>query len=147
MKEPDGIIILEAPISALYTQGVLKEARRHHPGRAINAVLSTSDSWPHTGGVRQAVALGLPVYILDLNRPLLDRMMSAPHTMEPDALREIAERQGAALENRREQAGTRQRRKSDGTLSLARRIDRTAIHGLFSGAQAAVRERHAGIER
>jgi len=40
-------------------------------------VLSTSDSWPHTGGVRQAVAMDLPVYILDLNRPLLDRMMSA----------------------------------------------------------------------
>jgi hypothetical protein len=86
VKEPDGIIILEAPISGLYTLGVLREARRHYPGRPINAVLSTSDSWPHTGGVRQVVAMGLPVYILDLNRPLLDRMMSAPHTLEPDAL-------------------------------------------------------------
>jgi hypothetical protein len=86
VKEPDGIVILEAPISASYSQGVLKEARKRHPGVPINAVLSTSDSWPHTGGVRQAVALGLPVYILDLNRPLLDKMMSAPHTLEPDAL-------------------------------------------------------------
>jgi hypothetical protein len=86
VKEPDGIVILEAPISGLYTQGVFKEARKRHPGVAITAVLSTSDSWPHTGGVRQAVALGLPVYILDLNRALLDRMMSAPHTLEPDAL-------------------------------------------------------------
>jgi hypothetical protein len=86
VKEPDGIVILEAPISGSYSQGVLKEARKRHPGVPINAVLSTSDSWPHTGGVRQAVALGLPVYILDLNRPLLDKMMSAPHTLEPDAL-------------------------------------------------------------
>jgi hypothetical protein len=86
VKEPDGIVILEAPISGSYTQGVLKEARKRHPGVPINAVLSTSDSWPHTGGVRQAVALGLPVYVLDLNRPLLDKMMSAPHTLEPDAL-------------------------------------------------------------
>lgn len=86
VKEPDGVVILEAPISGLYTQGVIKEARRRYAGRPINAVLSTSDSWPHTGGVRQAVALRLPVYILDLNRPLLDRMMSAPHTLEPDAL-------------------------------------------------------------
>ena len=86
VKEPDGIVILEAPISGLYTQGVVKEARKRHPGMPINAVLSTSDSWPHTGGVRQAVALGLPVYILDLNQPLLDRMISAPHTLEPDAL-------------------------------------------------------------
>jgi hypothetical protein len=86
VKEPDGLVILEAPISGLYTQGVLNEARKRHPGLAVTAVLSTSDSWPHTGGVRQAVSLGLPVYILDLNRPLLDRMMSAPHTLEPDAL-------------------------------------------------------------
>jgi hypothetical protein len=86
VKQSDGIIILEAPISALYTQGVIREARKRHPSMPINGVLSTSDSWPHSGGVRQAVALGLPVYILDLNQPLLDKMMSAPHTIEPDAL-------------------------------------------------------------
>jgi hypothetical protein len=86
VKEPDGLIILEAPISGPYMRGVLSEARKRHPGLPVTAVLSTSDSWPHTGGVRQAVALGLPVYILDLNRPLLDKMMSAPHTLEPDAL-------------------------------------------------------------
>ena len=86
VKEPDGIVILKAPISGLYTQSVLKEARKRHPGMPIIGILSTSDSWPHTGGVRQAVALGLPVYILDLNQPLLDWLMSAPHTIEPDAL-------------------------------------------------------------
>jgi hypothetical protein len=86
VKEPDGIVVLEAPISPTYTLGVMKAARRRHPGMPISAVLSTSDSWPHTGGVRQAVAMDIPVYILDLNRPLLDRMMSAPHTLEPDAL-------------------------------------------------------------
>jgi hypothetical protein len=36
--------------------------------------------------VRYAVAQGIPVYILDLNRPLLARMMDAPHTLDPDAL-------------------------------------------------------------
>jgi hypothetical protein len=86
VKQPDGIVILEAPISGLYIQGVIEEARKRYPGAAIKAVLSTSNSWPHTGGVRYAVAQGLPVYILDLNRPLLDKMMSAPHTLDPDAL-------------------------------------------------------------
>lgn len=86
VKQPDGILILEAPISGLYAQGVLDEARKRYPGMPIKAVLSTSDSWPHTGGVRFAVAQGLPVYILGLNRPLLDRLMSAPHTLDPDAL-------------------------------------------------------------
>lgn len=86
VKQDDGIVILEAPISATYMQGVIDEAHRHYPGAAVKAVLSTSDSWPHTGGVRLMVAQNLPVYVLDLNRPLLDRMMKAPHTLEPDAL-------------------------------------------------------------
>jgi hypothetical protein len=88
VKEPDGIVILEAPISGPYTQGVIEEARTRYPGLPITAVVSTSDSWPHTGGVRQAVAEGLPVFILDLNRPLLDRMVRAPHTLDPDALQD-----------------------------------------------------------
>jgi hypothetical protein len=86
VKQSDGIVILEAPISGLYTQGVIAEAGKRYPGLPVKAVLSTSDSWPHTGGVRAAVARGLPVYVLDLNRPLLDRMMTAPHTLDPDAL-------------------------------------------------------------
>jgi hypothetical protein len=86
VKEPDGIVILEAPISGLYTKGVIEEARKRYPGTPITAVLSTSDSWPHVGGVRVAVAEGLPVMILDMNRPLLDKMVSAPHLLDPDAL-------------------------------------------------------------
>jgi len=86
VKQSDGIVILEAPISELYTQGVIEEARKRYPGLPVKAVLSTSDSWPHVGGVRFAVAQGLPVYILDLNRPLLAKMMSAPHQLDPDAL-------------------------------------------------------------
>jgi hypothetical protein len=91
VKLADGIAILEAPISGGYTQGVIEEAKRRYPGVPVKAVLSTSDSWPHTGGVRFAVASGLPVYILDLNRPLLDRMIAAPHTIHPDALAQTGE--------------------------------------------------------
>jgi hypothetical protein len=42
--------------------------------------------------VRQAIAEGLPVYLLDLNRPLLEKMVSAPHTLHPD---ELANSKGA----------------------------------------------------
>jgi hypothetical protein len=86
IRQPDGLVILEAPISEQYIRGVIDEAKKRNPGIPIKAVLSTSDSWPHTGGVRYAVAQHFPVYILDLNRPLLDRMIAAPHALEPDAL-------------------------------------------------------------
>jgi len=91
VKQADGIVILESPISGQYTQGVIDEAKKKYPGAPIKAVLSTSDSWPHTGGVRAARALGLDVYVLDLNLPLLEKMVAAPHTIDPDAL-EIAEK-------------------------------------------------------
>ena len=90
IRQSDGIVILEAPISGLYAKGVFEEARKRYPGVPIKAVLSTSDSWPHVGGVRQSVAEGLPVYILDLNRPLLNRMLDAPHSLAPDALAKAA---------------------------------------------------------
>jgi hypothetical protein len=86
VKQDDGVVILESPLSALYTNGVIEQAKKLYPDAKVKCVLSTSDSWPHVAGVRQAVALGLPVYILDLNQPLLDRMIAAPHTIHPDAL-------------------------------------------------------------
>ena len=84
VKQDKGVLVLEAPISPTFTAGVLEKARRAYPGQPILAVLSTSDSWPHVAGVREAVAQRLPVYILDLNRPLLERMVNAPHRLEPD---------------------------------------------------------------
>ncbi len=86
VKQADGIVVLEAPISELYMKGAVEEAKKRYPGLPVKAVLSTSDSWPHVGGVRYAVSQAFPVYILDLNQPLLDRMMAAPHTLAPDSL-------------------------------------------------------------
>jgi hypothetical protein len=92
VEQGDGVVVLEAPISGSYVQGLLAEAARRHPGKAVKAVLSTSDSWPHVGGIRLVVAKGLPLYVLDLNRPLLDRLVAAPHTIAPDPLERAAPR-------------------------------------------------------
>ncbi|GAB2539964.1 MBL fold metallo-hydrolase [Rhodanobacter koreensis] len=86
IKQDDGVLVLEAPISPRYAQGVFARARSEYPGVPIKGVLSTSDSWPHIAGVREAVAEGLPVYALDLNQPLLDKLVSAPHRLNPDRL-------------------------------------------------------------
>jgi hypothetical protein len=86
VRQDDGIVILETPISGSYTQGIFEQANRQYPGQPIKAVLSTSDSWPHAGGIRYDVAQGIPTYILDLNQALLDRFVAAPHTIDPDAL-------------------------------------------------------------
>ena len=86
VKQPDGVVILETPISGKFAEGLFAEAKKRYPDAPIKAVLSTSDSWPHVGGIRFDVAQALPVYILDWNKPLLDRMVAAPHALDPDAL-------------------------------------------------------------
>ena len=86
VKQEDGVVVLEAPISGTYIAGLLEEARKRYADTPIKAVLSTSDSWPHVGGVRQVVASKLPVYILDLNQPILDRFVASKHEIHPDPL-------------------------------------------------------------
>ncbi|HEX8456799.1 MAG TPA: hypothetical protein VF656_05690 [Pyrinomonadaceae bacterium] len=86
VRQSDGIVIIEAPISSSYSVKVLDEAAKHFPGVPVKAVISTSDAWPHFGGVREYVARGIPVYALDLNRPILERLLAAPRTLNPDAL-------------------------------------------------------------
>jgi hypothetical protein len=86
VKQPDGIVILEAPISSAYTEGVLADVHARFPGVPVKAVVTTSDAWPHIGGVREYVARKIPVYALDLNLPILERLVKAPRTFSPDAL-------------------------------------------------------------
>jgi hypothetical protein len=85
VRQDDGIVILEAPISSGYTAKVIAAARQRFPGQPIKAVITTSDSWPHLAGIRECVAQGIPIYALDLNRPILERVIAAPYTSRPDA--------------------------------------------------------------
>jgi hypothetical protein len=50
VRQTDGVIIIEAPISSGYSDKVIAEAKRRFPGLPIKAVISTSDAWPHIGG-------------------------------------------------------------------------------------------------
>lgn len=86
IRQDDGVLVLEAPIGPDFLKGALDKAHESYPSLPIKAVLTTSDSWPHIAGVRQAVAEKLPVYALDLNLPILKRMVAAPHTLRPDDL-------------------------------------------------------------
>jgi uncharacterized surface protein with fasciclin (FAS1) repeats len=86
VQQPDGIVIIEAPIGSHYSVQVLEEAAKRYPGVKVKAVITTSDAWPHLGGVREYVARGIPVYALDLNQPILERLLEADYSAKPDAL-------------------------------------------------------------
>ena len=86
IRQRDGIVVLEAPISSTYSTKVIAEARRLFPGQRIKAVISTSDSWPHLAGIRQFVAEQIPIYALNLNHAILTRIVDSPHISRPDDL-------------------------------------------------------------
>ena len=86
IRQSEGVVILEGPISNGYSKQVIEDAAKRFPGLPIKAVITTSDSWPHIGGLREYAARGIPIYALDLNKPILDRLLSSQHRLSPDAL-------------------------------------------------------------
>lgn len=86
IRQPDGVVVLEGPLSSAYSVQVLAEAHKRYPSLPVKAVITTSDSWPHIGGLREYVARGIPIYALDLDKPILERLFNAPHTYRPDDL-------------------------------------------------------------
>jgi hypothetical protein len=86
VKQADGLVVIEAPISSNYSVQVLDEAARRFPGVRVKAVLTTSDAWPHMSGLREYVARGIPVYGLDLNKPIIDRLLASTYRAVPDKL-------------------------------------------------------------
>lgn len=86
VRQEDGVVVLEAPISNAYSALVLREAKRRFPDLPVKAVVSTTDAWPHIAGLREYVAAGIPIYIVDLNQVIVRRLLAAPHTLRPDAL-------------------------------------------------------------
>jgi len=84
VRQGDGIVVLEAPISSGYSAKVIEEAGRRWPGMRIKAVVTTSDSWPHIAGIREYAARGIPIYALDLNRAVLNGLLGESRTRRPD---------------------------------------------------------------
>ncbi len=86
VKQTDGVVVIEAPISSNYAKAEFAYVRDVLHDR-VKAVITTSDSWPHIAGFRQAVAEHIPVYALDKNRAILERLLTAAHALRPDDYR------------------------------------------------------------
>ena len=86
VRQSDGVVIIEAPISAGYSRKVIEEAGRRFPGAAITGVITTTDFWWHVAGLREYIARGIPIYVLDRNVRVVTERAKAPHTFVPDSL-------------------------------------------------------------
>ena len=86
VKQSDGVVVFEAHISAKYLHDVIGEANKRWPGAPIKGLIMTSDPWAHLGGVREAMALGIPIYVSARSVPFLTALAKSPHAMAPDSL-------------------------------------------------------------
>lgn len=102
----DGIVVLEAPISSSYSKKVLDAVKSRFPGKKVKAAITTSDAFPHFGGVREYVAQKIPLYALDLNGAILNRVIAAPHQMRPDNLENKPQKPRLNLISQKTSVGT-----------------------------------------
>jgi hypothetical protein len=86
VRQPDGLVIIDAPISSGYSKQVMEEAKRRFPNLPIKAVVTSTSYWWHFAGIREYAAQGIPIYVLDVNESLIRSALQAPHLTYPDEL-------------------------------------------------------------
>jgi len=86
VRQSDGIVVIDAPISAGYSRRVFDKAARRFPAVPIKAVITSTGFFWHMAGVREYAARGIPIYVCDRNVDTLHRLLAAPHTLRPDDL-------------------------------------------------------------
>ena len=86
VKQPDGILLFEAHLSGAYLGEVVDYLAKRYPGVPVKGIVMTSDPWAHVGGVREAVARGIPIYLNERSVPFVRRLLARPHQSSPDRL-------------------------------------------------------------
>lgn len=89
VRQADGLVIIDAPISAGYSKAVLAEAARRFPGMRVKALISSTGFFWHAAGVREYAARGIPIYPEARNVAVVKRMLAAPHRLVPDTLARV----------------------------------------------------------
>lgn len=86
VRQESGFVIVEGPLSSSYSEKVIADAQKRFGDAQLSAVITTSDAWPHIGGLREYASRGVAIYAPALNLPILQRLFGAKYTTEPDAL-------------------------------------------------------------
>jgi glyoxylase-like metal-dependent hydrolase (beta-lactamase superfamily II) len=82
----DYIVVLEGPTSEARGLYIIEEAKRLIPNKPIRYVVNTHTHFDHASGLRPFVAEGATVITHEANRAFLERVFTAPRTLNPDTL-------------------------------------------------------------
>jgi glyoxylase-like metal-dependent hydrolase (beta-lactamase superfamily II) len=80
------LVVVEAPQGAARMQAVLDTLRARFPTKPVGLVVNTHHHWDHSGGLRAALAGGVPVVTHARNAAFVRGIGAARKTVNPDAL-------------------------------------------------------------
>ena len=87
------LVVVEAPLGAARIKAVLDTLRARFPTKPVGLVVNTHHHWDHAGGLRAALAAGVPVVTQASNAAFVRGIAAARKTVSPD---ELARRLGPA---------------------------------------------------
>jgi glyoxylase-like metal-dependent hydrolase (beta-lactamase superfamily II) len=80
----DHLAIVESGQNEARALAVIAEAKRLIPGKPIKYVINTHSHIDHSSGLRAFVAEGATILTHQVNKAYLEKVLSAPHTLNPD---------------------------------------------------------------
>jgi glyoxylase-like metal-dependent hydrolase (beta-lactamase superfamily II) len=86
VEQPSQLVMVEAPQNSARVQAVLDTLRARFPSKPVGLVVNTHHHWDHAGGVRAALAAGIPVLTHRRNLAFVRGIGAAKKTIAPDAL-------------------------------------------------------------
>jgi glyoxylase-like metal-dependent hydrolase (beta-lactamase superfamily II) len=82
----DYIVVIEAPSSEARAIEILDSAKKLFPTKPIKYVVNTHSHSDHSDGLRTFAAEGITIITHEINKAYLERVLNAPHTLNPDRL-------------------------------------------------------------
>lgn len=83
----DNVLLIEpGPQNEARALAGIAETRRLFPGKPIKYGVITHHHFDHTGGLQAAVAEGITIVTPEVNKAFLEKALSGPRTLAPDAL-------------------------------------------------------------
>jgi glyoxylase-like metal-dependent hydrolase (beta-lactamase superfamily II) len=82
----DHLVVLDAPVGELQSKWTLDALRAKYPGKPVKHLVLSHHHMDHAGGARTFVAEGATVIVGAGNAAHFQRMFSAPHRIDRDAL-------------------------------------------------------------
>jgi len=93
VEQATRLVMVEAPLGAARTKALLDTLRARFPTKPVGLVVNTHHHWDHAGGLRAALAAGVPVVTQTSNAAFVRGIAAARKMVSPD---ELARRLGPA---------------------------------------------------